>query len=135
MTTTTPSIDAADALTARDRAARADRGFGWLALGAGLLVLVILAAIALATTSKAWPAFQEAGLDFIFSDTWNPAKGEFGGLAFIYGSVVVSSIALVLAVPVSIGIALFVTEVAPRRARSTTLTVLDLLAAIPSVVY
>jgi len=79
--------------------------------------------------------FQEAGLSFIFSDNWDPNAGEFGALAFIYGSVVISLIALIIAVPVSVGIALFVTEVAPRRLRSSTQTVLDLLAAIPSVVF
>ncbi len=135
MTITSPPPVDTESLTHRDGATRADRGFGWLALGAGFLVLVILFGIALAMTVKALPAFQEAGLSFLFSDTWDPNANEFGALAFIYGSVVISLIALIMAVPVSVGIALFVTEVAPRRARSATMTVLDLLAAIPSVVF
>ncbi len=135
MTITDPAPVDTESLTHRYRATRVDRGFGWLALGAGFLVLIILFGIALAMTVKAMPAFTQQGLSFLYSDKWDPNAGEFGALAFIYGSVVISLIALVMAVPVSIGIALFVTEVAPRRARSATMTVLDLLAAIPSVVF
>ena len=120
---------------ATGRADRADRGFRLLALGAGLLVLVVLALISFSTTREAWPAFADAGLDFFTSDRWAPNEGEFGALAFIYGTAVVSIIALVFAVPVSLGIALFLTEVAPRRLRQPVVYVLDLLAAVPSVVF
>src|SRR5262249_33728191 len=130
-----PEADPAGALTASGRGAVADKGFRWLALGAGLLVLAILAGIAISTTQKAWPAISDQGLSYVFSDNWNPTQGEFGAKALIYGSLVVALIACVFAVPVSLGIALFVTEVAPRRLRSTITTIIDLLAAVPSVVF
>ena len=87
------------------------------------------------TTKEAWPAFQQEGLGFITSSTWIPAENKFGALAFIYGTVLSSLIALVLAVPVSLGIALYANEAAPRRLRKPVVYVMDLLAAIPSVVY
>jgi hypothetical protein len=116
-------------------AGRGDRAFRALAVGAGLLVLVILAGIALTTTREAWPAFQEEGLGFIFSTDWAPAANHFGAGALIYGTLLVSAIALVLAVPFSLGIALFATELAGRRLRGPLNLVMDLLAAIPSVIY
>src|SRR6266496_1338065 len=111
-----------------------DRTFRVLALIAGLAVLVILALIAIYTTREALPWFREEGFG-IFTDNWDPAKNHFGALGLIYGTLLVSVIALVLAVPVSIGIALFVTEVAPRSIRRPIVYTVDLLAAIPSVVY
>jgi len=100
-----------------------------------LAVLAILGLIAYSTTKEAWPAFQQEGLGFITSSTWIPAENKFGALAFIYGTVLSSLIALVLAVPVSLGIALYANEAAPRRLRKPVVYVMDLLAAIPSVVY
>ncbi len=112
-----------------------DRVFRYVALGAGLLVFVILALIAWSTTKEAWPAFKFQGLSFVWSKTWDPAHMKFGALALIYGTVVSSVIALALGVPVSLGIALFVTEVAPDWVRRPVIYVVDLLATIPSVVY
>lgn len=114
---------------------RGDSVFKTVALAAGLVVLGILALIAISTTREAWPAFQQEGFGFITSSTWVPADGKFGALAFIYGTVLSSFIALVLAVPVSLGIALYANEAAPRRLRKPVVYVMDLLAAIPSVVY
>jgi phosphate transport system permease protein len=114
---------------------RGDSAFKFVALVAGLVVLVILGLIAFSTTKEAWPAFKQEGLGFITSSTWVPADGKFGALAFIYGTVLSSLIALVLAVPVSLGIALYANEAAPRRLRKPVVYVMDLLAAIPSVVY
>ena len=111
-----------------------DHIFRWIALAAGLLVLAILGLIAYTTTKNAWPWFREEGLG-IFADNWDPAKGQFGAGAMIYGTFLVGIIALVISVPVSIGIALFVTEIAPRRLRKPVIYIVDLLAAIPSVVY
>jgi phosphate transport system permease protein len=112
-----------------------DRTFRGLTLVAGLAVLAILALIAYSTTTEAWPAFQKEGLSFITSDDWAPAQGKFGALAFIYGTLLTSLIAIIIAMPISLGIALFTTEVAPRRMRRPIIYVIDLLAAIPSVVY
>jgi len=117
------------------RPARADQAFRLLSLASGLLVLVVLALIAIASTGRALPAFRHEGLSFIFSRDWNPGADKFGALAFIYGTMVTSVIAIVLGVPVSIGIALVLTELAPRRIRTPIVYVLDLLAAVPSVVF
>ncbi len=114
---------------------RSDRAFRAVALVAGLLVLVILALIAYTTTSKAWPAFRDEGFSFITSDDWTPNIGHFGALAFIFGTLVSSAIAIIFAVPLSLGIALFITEVASKGLRTFVTYVIDLLAAIPSVVY
>jgi len=124
-----------DTLTSTGRGAAADTVFRYAALGAGLSILLILGGIAVSTTQKAWPAFAKAGLSYVFTDNWNPNTGDFGALSFIYGTIVVSLIAVIVAVPVSVGIALFVTEVAPRRWRGLLTTVIDLLAAVPSVVF
>jgi phosphate transport system permease protein len=112
-----------------------DRAFRAVTLVAGLLVLVILVLIAYATTHEAWPAFKQEGLSFVTSDQWVPNEGKFGALSFIYGTLVSSLIALCIAVPASLGIALFTTEVASPRWRRPIIYVIDLLAAIPSVVY
>jgi phosphate transport system permease protein len=122
-------------LTGKGAGSAPDRAFRYLSLASGLGVLAILAGIAIATTQQAMPAFRAEGLHFVLSDEWRPSQGRFGALAIIYGTVVISVIALVVAVPVSIGIALFVTEVAPRRLRGWITTVIDLLAAVPSVVF
>lgn len=112
--------------------------FRILALVCGLAVLAVLALIAVFTTNQAWPAFQRMGIQFVTSRNWNPAPGpqqSFGGLEFIYGTLVTSLIALVFAVPVSLGMALFLTEVAVPRLRTPVVYLIDLLAAIPSVVF
>ena len=113
----------------------ADQTFRWLCLASGLLVLVVLGLILLSTTGEAMPAFREEGLGFLTSTRWDPPSGDFGALPFIYGTLVVSLIALVIAVPVSIGLALFITEIAPKQLRTPVVYLIDLLAAIPSVVY
>ncbi len=117
------------------RAGRGDRFFKGLALASGCLVLAILALIAGSALYESWPAFQQQGISFITSSDWNPNQNQFGALAFIWGTVLSSLIALVMAVPVSIGIALFTTELSPRRLKTPIGFVIDLLAAIPSVVY
>jgi phosphate transport system permease protein len=109
--------------------------FRSVAMLAGFSVLIILGLIAFSTTHTAWPAFSKEGIHFFTSTTWDVPKAKFGALAFIYGTLVVSAIALVFAVPVSIGLALFITEIAPRRLRRWIVTVIDLLASVPSVVY
>ena len=99
------------------------------------MVLVVLGLILVSTGSEAMPAFREEGLGFLTSKVWNPAAGQFGALAFIYGTLVASAIALVIAVPISFGLALFITEIAPKKLRTPVVYIMDLLAAVPSVVY
>ncbi len=96
---------------------------------------MVLVLIAVTTLNNAWPAFRESGLSFVTSRQWIPNEGKFGALAFIYGTAVIAAIAVLLALPVSVGIALFVTEVAPARLRTMVVAVMDLLAGIPSVVF
>lgn len=127
-------------LTAGGHGAASDRSFTVLTLASGLLVLAILALILITTLNEAWPALVYSGLDFITKKEWIPleingAGPVYGTLSFVYGTTVVSVIALIIAVPVSIGIALFLTELAPRRLRPGVITVIDLLAAVPSVVF
>ena len=100
------------------------------------------ALITVSLVNQAWPAFKQAAwtssprrLGAQRPDGAGPLTAQFGALAFVYGTVVASAIALVLAVPVSIGIALFTTEVVPRRLRGLVTAAIDLLAAVPSVVY
>jgi len=135
LTTAPPSPPVPKALTSPGRAGLSDRAFRVLSLGCGLLVLVILGLIAVAMTQKAWPAFTYDGLTFFTSTRWAPSAEVFGSLPFVYGTVVTAVIALVLAVPLSIGIALFLSDVAPRRLRRAVSSLVDLLAAVPSVVY
>ena len=111
-----------------------DRTFQIITLAAGLLVLVILVLIAFSTTQQAAPWFKAEGWG-IFGKTWSPATNQFGALAFIYGTAVTSVIAIIMAVPVSVGIALLLTEVVPYRWARPIVYVIDLLAVVPSVVW
>jgi len=113
----------------------ADRLFGWLAKGAALLTLGMLLAILVSLTISAWPAIDKYGLGFLASTTWDPVKEEFGGLVMIYGTLMTSLIALLIAVPVSFGIAVFLTELSPAWLKRPLGTAIELLAAIPSIVY
>ena len=122
-------------LTADGVGGRIDRLFGRVALAAGLTVLLVLLLIAVVTTNKAWPAFSELGTSYFFGTEWVPSSGKYGILPLVWGTILVSLIALAFAVPISVGIALFVTELAPVRLRRPVTTVVDILAAIPSVVF
>ncbi len=136
MSTAPPAAPAGGASRlARRGSRRADDGFRLLSRLAGLTVLVVLGLITWSTTSEAIPAFRQEGLGFLTSTRWAPNEGVFGAWAFIFGTFFVSFIALVFAVPASIGIALFITELAPTRVRRVMTFVMDLLAAVPSVVF
>lgn len=111
-----------------------DRAFAILALASGLLVLVILVLIAVSTSQQAVSWFSAEGLK-VFSDNWNPGESQYGVLAFIYGTAVTAVIAVIIAVPVSVGIALLLTEVVARRWAMPIVYVVDLLAVVPSVVW
>ena len=108
--------------------------FRGIALVAALSAVVLLGLIVYKVIDLAWPAIQEFGLSFIWTEVWNPVTNDYGALTFIYGTVVTAFIALVLATPLSIAIALFLTEIAPRRVAAPIATMVELLAAIPSVV-
>jgi phosphate transport system permease protein len=113
----------------------ADQVFGWLAKSAALLTMGLLAAILLSLAISAWPAIHKYGLSFLTSTVWDPVQEDFGGLVMIYGTVATSLIALLIAVPVSFGIALFLTELSPAWLKRPLGTAIELLAAVPSIVY
>jgi len=129
-----PAVPAGSTRPLSERRPLGDRGFQILALAAGLLVLVILVLIAVSTSQQASSWFSTEGLK-IFSNNWDPATNHFGALAFIYGTAITGIIALVMAVPVSVGIALLLTEVVPYRWSRPIVYVIDLLAVVPSVVW
>ena len=109
--------------------------FSAVCLASGLMVLVVLGLILISTSHEAMPVFRQEGLGFLTSSQWDIPGNHFGALAFIYGTLVASVIALIIAVPISLGLALFLTELAPRKLRTPVVFLIDLLAAIPSVVY
>jgi phosphate transport system permease protein len=113
----------------------ADRMFGWLAKGAAVGTLGLLVAILISLTISAWPAISTYGLSFLTSTVWDPVQNEYGGLVMIYGTLATSFIALLIAVPVSFGIALFLTELSPAWLKRPLGTAIELLAAVPSIVY
>jgi phosphate transport system permease protein len=100
-----------------------------------VLTLVTLAGIIVSLFYGAWPSIQKFGLAFLWTSEWNPPAERFGALIPIYGTIVTSVIALIIAVPVSFGIALFLTELSPGWLRRPLGTAIELLAAIPSIVY
>ncbi len=98
-------------------------------------VLVVLVSTAVALAFAAWPALGKFGFGFFGSSAWNPVTRDFGALAPIYGTLVTSAIALAIGVPVSFGIALFLTEMCPIALKRPLGTAVELLAAIPSIIY
>lgn len=114
---------------------RADSLFALLAGGCGLLVLAVLVFMVASTTKTAFPRFEAEGISFVTGSEWNPGEDTYGILPFIYGTLVTSFIALVIAIPMSLGVALFLTEYAPRWIRRPVEYAVDLLAAVPSVIY
>lgn len=109
--------------------------FHKVTLGFSLLVLVALAGILLSLVYTAWPAFKKFGLEFIWRVEWDIINEEFGAAIAIFGTVVSSCIALLIAVPLSFGIALFLTETCPVWLRRPLGTAVELLAAVPSIIY
>jgi phosphate transport system permease protein len=126
---------ALDRTAAIRRFKRADRGFHFITLCAAVLVLAVFGGIVWAMADGASLAFTTFGIDFIWTEAWNPAKERFGALAPIYGTLVTSAIAMLIAVPVGIGIAIFLTELCPRALRRPIGIAVELLAGIPSIVY
>jgi phosphate transport system permease protein len=113
----------------------ADALFLHASRSAALLTLGLLVAIIVSLIISAWPALAHFGLKFFISSSWDPPAQEFGALIPIYGTLVTSLIALIIAVPVSFGIAIFLTELSPVWLRRPLGTAIELLAAIPSIVY
>jgi phosphate transport system permease protein len=102
---------------------------------AALLVLILLGGVALSLLDGAWPAFSQFKLGFLTREVWNPVTDQFGALAAVYGTVVTSLIALLIAIPVGLGIAIFLTELAPAWLKRPVGVAIELLAAVPSIIY
>ncbi len=122
----------------RARRNRADRIGDPLLRGlsglAAAVAVAVIAGIAYEVIHLAWPAITEFGLGFVTTNDWNPVTERFGAAPFIYGTVVTSAIALLFAAPLSIAISIYLTELAPSRVRRPVATLVDMLAAIPSVI-
>lgn len=112
-----------------------DAVFRLILLSVALLILLIVSSMVVAMAQNSMLSIREFGFSFLWGRNWDPVKGEFGALPFIYGTVVSSVIALVIAVPLSLGVAIFLVEQAPARLARPIAFLVELLAAIPSVVY
>ena len=115
--------------------ARHDRQFRWLLTVTAVFVLVTLTGAALSMLWGGRSVLASEGLNFFLSSDWNPVENKYGALVPIYGTLVTACIAMLIAVPVSFGIAFFLTEVAPRWLRTPVSTAIELLAGIPSIIY
>jgi len=113
----------------------ADAAFSVLVHGAAVTTLLLLAGIIGSLLFGAAPSIKEYGLSFLWTSDWDPVQNRYGGLAMIYGTLMTSLIALLIAVPVSFGIALFLTELSPTWLRRPLGIAVELLAAVPSIVY
>ena len=113
----------------------ADSGFRLMTMASALIVLILLLGVAVALFLGAWPAFREFGVGFLFSDAWSPPKEKFGAATAIYGTLVTSFIAMLIAVPVGLGIAVFLTELCWLSLRRPIGIAIELLAGIPSIIY
>ncbi len=114
---------------------RGDRRFWLLVRGAAMSVVVLMAALFLSMVWDALPSLKAFGWRFLIRSTWDPVTETFGALPFVYGTLVSSFLALLLAVPLSIGAAIYLTQIAPFRVRPPVAFLIELLAAIPSVIY
>lgn len=109
--------------------------FKGLSVGSALFVLLILGGFFVSLSIGAWPALKEFGVGFIWSSHWNPVTDKFGALPAIAGTLITSAIAIVLAVPLAFAVALFITQLSPAWLRHPLGIAIELLAAIPSIIY
>ncbi|HWE34588.1 MAG TPA: phosphate ABC transporter permease subunit PstC [Solirubrobacteraceae bacterium] len=112
-----------------------DQVLQWALTGLAALILILIAYFFIRLIGKSGSAFSHFGIGFVFGNDWDPAHEIFRGLPLLVGTLVTSSIALIIGVPIAVATALFLTELCPRRARGPLSLLVDLLAAVPSVVY
>jgi phosphate transport system permease protein len=112
-----------------------DAIFHGLTISFAVLVLMILGGVIASLVYGAWPAMRHFGFGFIVNSAWNPVTDNYGALAPIYGTLVTSLIAMLIGIPVAFGVALFITELCPKWLRRPLGTMIELLAAIPSIIY
>ncbi|WP_328371986.1 phosphate ABC transporter permease subunit PstC [Streptomyces sp. NBC_00445] len=112
-----------------------DRVFRGVLRGGGALVLAIMLLVGGFLTYRAWQALSVAKWGFVTTETWEPDGGEFGISAVLVGTILIALVAIVFAVPLALGTALYISEYAPPRIKQTLISIVDLMAAVPSVVY
>jgi len=122
-------------LLGRGNSALSDRSFRWLMLICAVSIFFIVALIATELVTRSQLTISKFGIRFFFKSAWDPVNGDFGALPFIYGTLVSSFVALIIAVPLAVGVAIFITEMCPKALRGPLSFLTELLAAIPSVVY
>ena len=113
----------------------AERAFGGTVMTMGMIVLGLLSAIIVMLAVGAWPAFRSFGLPFFWNPVWDSVGDKYGAGVMVYGTLLSSAIALLIAVPLATGVAYFLTELAPQSVRRPVGIVIQLLAAIPSIIY
>jgi phosphate transport system permease protein len=118
-----------------EHSATGDILFGWLTRTVAAFTFIVLAAIIVSLIVVSWPTISKFGLPFLWSSNWDPPAEQFGALVSMWGTIVTSIIALVIAVPLSFGIALFLTELSPKWLKRPLGVMIELLAAVPSIVY
>jgi phosphate transport system permease protein len=130
-----PADIAISGVQTRQQSAFGDTLFRGLTVFFAVLVLLILSGVILALVSGALPALRTFGFGFLTGASWNPVTEKFGALAPIYGTLVTSAIAMLIGIPVAFGVALFITELCPTWLKRPLATMIELLAAIPSIIY
>jgi phosphate transport system permease protein len=135
MTEISGSRAEADSLSQSRRLRRQDQVFKALTWASATLVVAVLLGVLLALLIDGWPAFATFGPAFLWDSRWSPARDIFGAAAPIYGTLVTSAIAMVIGIPVSFGIAVFLTEICPQSLRRPIGVAIELLAGIPSIIY
>ncbi|ESW81092.1 phosphate ABC transporter permease subunit PstC [Mesorhizobium sp. M0644] len=139
MTIASDAMPSSAAARAREatvrRFALTDALFRGLTRASAILVLVILGGVAISLFAGSWQALSSFGFSFLTTESWNPVTEKFGALAPIYGTLVTAAIAILIAVPIGIGIAVFLTELCPRPLRRPIGIAVELLAGIPSIIY
>lgn len=128
----TQNVDRARAL---QRYKKSDRTFEFLTRAAAVGVLILLGGVIIALIEGSWLALSTFGFEFLYSTSWNPVTEKFGAGAPIYGTVITSLIAMIIAVPIAIGVAIFLTEICPIVLRKPIGIAIELLAGIPSIIY
>jgi phosphate transport system permease protein len=129
-----PAVRSSRDATVR-RFALTDSIFHGMTRAAAILVLVLLGGVAISLVAGSWQALSTFGFSFLTTESWNPVTEKFGALAPIYGTIITSAIAILIAVPLGIGIAIFLTELCPRPLRRPIGMAVELLAGIPSIIY
>ena len=133
--TQTLAVDRQTAVARTAPSKSADRLFHGTAYASALLVLLVLAGILGSIIYGAWPAFSEFGFGFLTSSAWNIGTEQFGALPAVVGTVAAAMLALIIGVPISLGIAVYLTQLCPGWARKPVAMTIELLASVPSIIY